>query len=105
MAPPGTCGTRSTPRLLTRTAASLWSPPTRRSGDASGNLTLTPTPTLTPTLTQTLTRDASGNVIIEGLSQHANPFFYLALVVMVATAVAQVKYLNLGMSLFGNSEV
>ena len=50
-------------------------------------------------------RDASGNVIIEGLSQHDNPFFYLALLVMVATAVAQVKYLNLGMSLFGNSEV
>ena len=42
-------------------------------------------------------RDASGNVIIEGLSQHANPFFYLALLVMVATAVAQVLSVAYGL--------
>ena len=30
---------------------------------------------------------------------------YAALLVMVVTAVAQVKYINRGMALFGNSEV
>lgn len=50
-------------------------------------------------------RDSEGNIVIDGLSQHDNPFLYIALIIMIVTAVAQVKYLNLGMSMFGNSEV
>lgn len=50
-------------------------------------------------------RDAGGNIVIKGVSQHDNPFLYIALIIMIVTAVAQVKYLNLGMSMFGNSEV
>ena len=40
-----------------------------------------------------------------GAQQLSNPMLYLGIVVMASTGVAQVKYINKGMALFGNSEV
>jgi len=40
-----------------------------------------------------------------GAQQLDNPALYLGIIVMAATGVAQVKYINRGMELFGNSEV
>jgi len=49
--------------------------------------------------------NSSTGIIVDGKSQHANPFLYISLILMIVTAVAQVKYINMGMSMFGNSEV
>jgi len=49
--------------------------------------------------------DSSGNIVIDGKSQLDQWAMWVALIVMVVTAVAQVKYINKGMALFGNSEV
>ncbi|KAL1523556.1 hypothetical protein AB1Y20_018492 [Prymnesium parvum] len=50
-------------------------------------------------------KNESGVIIAEGLQQLTEPGLYLSLIVMIFTAVMQVKYLNKGMQLFGNSEV
>ena len=46
-----------------------------------------------------------GEIIAEGSSQLAEWGLYMSLVVMIVTAVSQVKYINKGMENFGNSEV
>ncbi len=50
-------------------------------------------------------RDANGFIIKEGSQQLTEWALYVCLVILVVTAVAQVKYINEGMRLFGNSEV
>ena len=49
--------------------------------------------------------DFTGNLVLQGLHQFANPWFYVCLVILAVTGVAQVKYINKGMENFGNSEV
>merc|ERR1719213_238805 len=49
--------------------------------------------------------DFTGNLVLQGLHQFANPWFYVCLVILAVTGVARVKYINKGMENFGNSEV
>jgi len=49
--------------------------------------------------------DDSGHIIEQGSGQLGEPALYLCLLVLASTGVAQVKYINAGMALFGNTQV
>ena len=42
---------------------------------------------------------------MQGSGQLGEPALYLCLLVLASTGVAQVKYINAGMALFGNTQV